>query len=129
MSRSLEIDSSNSPPEVKSRWAPVTRFSSRPDKAFGLASLRTFTTYARRVGYFDSGLSDIAVRSYGLVEGSEHRRRSEATSCQRTVAVPSGFHGFDEDLSSGGPGAWVRAARTRKRLISGANCAASSGPA
>ena len=62
MSRSLAIHSSNSPPELNARWEPVTRFSRRPASAFGFASLRTFTTYARRVGYFDSGLSDIVRR-------------------------------------------------------------------
>ena len=39
---------------------PVTRFSRRPASVWGFASPRTFTTYARRVGYLESVLKVIS---------------------------------------------------------------------
>src|SRR4249920_2659595 len=58
-SRSLAMDSSSSRPDANSHCRPVTRFSRRPASASGFASPRTFTTYARRVGYLESVLKGI----------------------------------------------------------------------
>jgi len=55
------MDSSSSQPDAKSHCRPVTRFSTRPASASGFASPRTFTTYARRVGYLESVLKAISV--------------------------------------------------------------------
>src|ERR1022692_2222317 len=59
-SRSLAMDSSSSRPDANSHGRPVTRFSRRPASESGFASPRTFTTYARRVGYLESVLKVIS---------------------------------------------------------------------
>jgi len=50
------MDSSSSRPDAKSRCRPVTMFSRRPASPPGFTSPRTFSTYARRLGYFASVL-------------------------------------------------------------------------
>src|SRR5208283_3014070 len=93
-SRSLAVDSSSSRPDANSHCWPVTRFSRRPASASGFASPRTFTTYARRVGYLESVLKVIlAVGSDGPIEvnairlGARRRRVVSETSPIRRRCV------------------------------------------
>src|SRR5208283_1317338 len=90
-SRSLAVDSSSSRPDANSHCWPVTRFSRRPASASGFASPRTFTTYARRVGYLESVLKVISVvGSDGPVEVNViELRRKAMLGCQRNVADSS----------------------------------------
>jgi hypothetical protein len=85
------MDSSSSRPDANSRCRPVTRFSRRPASASGLASPRTFTTYARRVGYVESVLKVIlAAGGDGPVEVDVIKlRRKAMPGCQRNVADSS----------------------------------------
>src|SRR5208283_630303 len=85
-SRSLAMDSSSSRPDANSHCWPVTRFSRRPASASGFASPRTFTTYARRVGYLESVLKAI------VVVGSDLSRLDVTPLVRRVVSVTSPFH-------------------------------------
>src|SRR5208282_3918629 len=97
-SRSLAMDSSNSRPDANSHCWPVTRFSRRPASASGFASPRTFTTYARRVGYLESVLKAISiVGNDGPVEVDViELRRKAMPGCQRNVAISSRFGQTDQ---------------------------------
>src|SRR4029453_4827239 len=67
MSRAIKSNSSRD--ELKSLCLQGTRFSRRPQRASGEASLRNFTTYVRRLGYLGLALSGMAVSGI-TTEGS-----------------------------------------------------------
>ena len=71
------IRRSSSWADVNSPRLPVTRFSRRPIRASGVASLRSLTTYARRLGYLESELRTIAGISTSAVAA-----RVGATDCR-----------------------------------------------
>jgi hypothetical protein len=89
------MESSSSRPDANSHCWPVTRFSRRPASASRFASPRTFTTYARRVGYLESVLKVIlGTVSDGPIEVDVMElRRKAMPGCQRNVAVSTGLRG------------------------------------
>src|SRR5215831_6438651 len=97
--RSLAIDASSSSPDVNSRWSPVTRFSILPASALGFASPRIFSTYARRLGYLDSGLRGMAAFAKKLahrVAACTYRVVSERSMFGRNAACRP--HGWAEPV-------------------------------
>ena len=83
------IKSSSSWAELNSHCRPVTRFSRRPARRSGVASLRTFTTYARRLGYLESALRASWQAFSASVESSASVVAAERRVVSETVAVRS----------------------------------------